>query len=194
MSDAGWAVVRDAMPVPGWLEGRGGQPEAYCHRQMIDAVRYLNDNGCKWLAMPLDFPLWDRVYAFNRRWRIKGLLGELHDRLRVQDRDAARPLLRHARARFHRLALVWADGAYTGRLVDWAAEKLHLELQIIKRSDDTSGFVVLPRRWVVERTNAWLMRTRRLARDYEGLPEVHEQMVVWSMTTLMTRRLARRRA
>ncbi|QMU69763.1 IS5 family transposase [Streptacidiphilus sp. P02-A3a] len=260
MSDAGWAVVRDAMPVPGWLEGRGGQPEAYCHRQMIDAVRYLNDNGCKWLAMPLDFPLWDRVYAFNRRWRIKGLLGELHDRLRgqvredagrdpqptagiadsqtvrasahvpqassgydagkrtpgrkrhllvdclglllgvvvtaasVQDRDAARPLLRHARARFHRLALVWADGAYTGRLVDWAAEKLHLELQIIKRSDDTSGFVVLPRRWVVERTNAWLMRTRRLARDYEGLPEVHEQMVVWSMTTPMTRRLARRRA
>jgi transposase len=260
MSDAEWALVRDAMPVPGWLEGRGGQPEGYCHRQMIDAVRYLNDNGCKWRAMPVDFPAWDRVYAFNRRWRVKGLLNELHDRLRgqvredagrdpeptagiidsqsvrgsahvpkessgydagkrtpgrkrhllvdclglllgvvvtaasVQDRDAARPLLQRARARFHRLALVWADGAYTGGLVTWAAEKLHLKLQIIKRSDDMSGFVVLPRRWVVERTNAWLMRTRRLGRDYEGLPEVHEQMVVWSMTTLMTRRLARRRA
>jgi hypothetical protein len=45
MSGREWAVVRDAMPVPGWLEGRGGQPEGYCHRQMIDAVRYLNDNG-----------------------------------------------------------------------------------------------------------------------------------------------------
>lgn len=41
MSDAEWAIVRDAMPVPGWLEGRGGQPEGYCHRQMVDAVRYL---------------------------------------------------------------------------------------------------------------------------------------------------------
>lgn len=260
MSDAEWAVVRDAMPAPGWLEGRGGQPEGYCHRQMIDAVRYLNDNGCKWRAVPVDFPAWDRVYAFNRRWRVKGLLKELHDRLRgqvredagrdpepsagivdsqtvrasahvpkassgydagkrtpgrkrhllvdclglllgvmvtaasVQDRDAARPLLERARARFHRLALVWADGGYAGRLVTWAAEELHLKLRIIKRSEGMSGFVVLPRRWVVERTNAWLMRTRRLARDYEGLPEVHEQMVVWSMTALMTRRLARRRA
>ena len=223
-------------------------------------MRYLVDNGCTWRAVPVDFPAWDRVYAFNRRWRVKGLLKELHDRLRgqvredagrdpepsagivdsqsvrasahvpkassgydagkktpgrkrhllvdclglllevqvtaasVQDRDAARPLLERARARFHRLALVWADGGYAGRLVTWAAEELRLKLRIIKRSDDMSGFVVLPRRWVVERTNAWLMRTRRLARDYEGLPEVHEQMVVWSMTALMTRRLARRRA
>lgn len=89
MSGQEWAVVRDAMPVPGWLEGRGGQPEGYCHRQMIDAVRYLNDNGCKWRAMPVDFPAWDRVYAFNRRWRIKGLLSELHDRLRGLLREDA---------------------------------------------------------------------------------------------------------
>lgn len=108
--------------------------------------------------------------------------------------NAARPLLERARARFHRLALVWADGGYAGKLVPWAAGRLHLKLRIIKRSDDASGFVVLPRRWMVERTLSWLMRTRRLARDYEGLPEVHEQMVVWSMTTLMTRRLARRRS
>ncbi|MEU8488791.1 transposase [Streptomyces sp. NPDC048641] len=89
MSDAEWAVVRDAMPVPGWLEGRGGQPESYCHRQMVDAVRYLVAGGITWRAMPVDFPAWDRVYAFFRRWRNKGLTAEFHDRLRDRVRQAA---------------------------------------------------------------------------------------------------------
>ncbi|MEU0837591.1 transposase [Streptomyces sp. NPDC005969] len=69
------------LPVPAWMEGRGGQPEGYCHRQMLDAVFYVVDNGIKWRAMPVDFPAWDRVYAFFRRWREKGLIAELHDRL-----------------------------------------------------------------------------------------------------------------
>lgn len=80
-----------------------------------------------------------------------------------------------------------------GRLVDWAAEKCRLTLQIVKRCDDTAGFVVLPRRWVVERTLSWLMRSRRLVRDYETLPAMHEAMVLWSMTMLMSCRLAGRR-
>jgi transposase len=74
--------VRDLLPVPGWLAGRGGRPEGYCHRQMIDAVRYLVDNGIKWRAMPSDFPPWPRVYAFFARWRDAGLVAELHERLR----------------------------------------------------------------------------------------------------------------
>ncbi|MFB6559577.1 transposase [Streptomyces sp. NPDC056400] len=73
MTDVEWALVRDCLPVPLWLEGRGGQPEAYCHRQMSDAVRYLVAGGITWRAMPGDFPAWDRVYAFARRWRVKGL-------------------------------------------------------------------------------------------------------------------------
>nr|WP_158712673.1 MULTISPECIES: IS5 family transposase [Streptomyces] len=89
MSAAEWAVVRDAMPVPGWLEGRGGQPEGYCHRQMVNAVRYLVAGGITWRAMPADFPAWDRVYAFFRRWRDKGLTAEFHDRLRDRVRQAA---------------------------------------------------------------------------------------------------------
>ncbi|MFD5721515.1 transposase [Streptomyces sp. NPDC127036] len=48
--------MRDLLPVPGWLAGRGGRQEGYCHREMIDAVRYLVDNGIKWRAMPADFP------------------------------------------------------------------------------------------------------------------------------------------
>ncbi|MEV5177158.1 transposase [Streptomyces flaveolus] len=89
MSAAEWAVVRDAMPVPGWLEGRGGQSEGYCHRQMVDAVRHLVAGGITWRAMPADFPAWDRVYVFFRRWRDKGLTAEFHDRLRDRVRQAA---------------------------------------------------------------------------------------------------------
>ncbi len=69
MSDAEWTAVRPLLPMPAWLRGRGGQPEAHCHRAMLDAIRYLVDNGTKWRAMPADFPPWDRVYAFFRRWR-----------------------------------------------------------------------------------------------------------------------------
>jgi len=89
MTDTEWVIVRDAMPVPPWLQGRGGQPEGYCHRQMSDAVRYLVDNGIKWWAMPADFPAWDRVYAFARRWRARGLPAEFHDRLRGMVREDA---------------------------------------------------------------------------------------------------------
>lgn len=87
MTDAEWAVVRPLLPVPGWLRGRGGQPEAYCHRAMLDGMRYLVDNGIKWRAMPADLPPWDRVYAFFRRWRDHGLVREFHDRLRGQVRE-----------------------------------------------------------------------------------------------------------
>ncbi|WP_245599828.1 transposase [Embleya scabrispora] len=87
-TDAEWRVVRAALPVPAWLEGRGGQPEAYCHREMVDAVRFLVDNGIKWRAMPADFPVWTCVYAFFRRWRDQGLAGEFHDRLRARCRIA----------------------------------------------------------------------------------------------------------
>jgi transposase len=61
---------------------------------------------------------------------------------------------------------------------------------IVKRTDKRPTFEVLPRRWVIERTNSWLMRTRRLARDYERLPEHSEAMVKWTMFGVMTRRLA----
>ena len=259
MTEAEWQVVRPLLPVPAWLQGRGGRPDGYCHRVMLDPIRYVVDNGVKWINLPVDFPPYRRVHAFARRWQLNGLLAEFHNRLRdrvreeegrtqdptaaivdsqsvraaanvprstsgwdggkkvggrkrhlvvdclglvlavavtaasVQDRDAAMPLLERLRQQYFSIRLVWADGGYAGRLVEWAAEKLPLTLQIVRRADDTSGFVVLPRRWVVERTLSWLMRSRRLARDYETLPAMHEAMVLWSMTMLMSGRLAGRR-
>jgi transposase len=109
----------------------------------------------------------------------------------VQDRDGAFRLLALLRERCSTIALVWADGGYAGRLVSWAHTVLALTVTIVKRTDDTTGFVVLPRRWVVERTFGWLMRYRRLVRDYDRRPEHHEAMVLWATVAIMTRQLAR---
>ncbi|WP_455770584.1 IS5 family transposase [Streptomyces antibioticus] len=259
MTDAEWAEVRPLLPVPGWMRGRGGRPEGYCHRAMLDAIRYLVDNGIKWRAIPVDFPPWDRVYAFFRRWRENALVKEFHDRLRgrvreklgreaeptagvidsqsvkadavvgadsrgfdggklingrkrhvvvdtlglllgvmvtaadVGDRAAAQVLLAQVTDAHHRLALIWADGGYTGSLVEYCLATLALVLAIVKRSDDMRGFVVLPKRWIVERLFAHLMRSRRLVRDFERRTTSAEAMVYWSMIGLMTRRLARSR-
>ncbi|MGW0884621.1 transposase [Streptomyces sp. NPDC002671] len=103
----------------------------------------------------------------------------------------ARGLPSLGRARYRKIRLMWADGGYTGRLVDRAHEILRLTLEIVKLGDGQAGFQVLPRRWVVERTPTWLMRSRPPARDYETLPASSEAVVLWSMTMLMGRRLAR---
>ena len=85
----------------------------------------------------------------------------------VQDRDGARPLLWNLRKAFPSVRLTWADGGYAGKLVTWATGKLKpkLTLEIVKRPDDLHTFQVLPRRWVVERTLAWITRCRRTVRD-----------------------------
>ena len=114
----------------------------------------------------------------------------------VQDRDAARPLLWNLRKAFPAVSLAWADGGYAGKLVTWAASKLKpkLKLVIVRRPDDLHTFQVLPRRWVVERTLAWITRHRRTVRDYERLPAHHETYIYWAMIIVMTRRLARKAA
>ncbi|HEU5475652.1 MAG TPA: transposase [Actinophytocola sp.] len=120
------------------------------------------------------------------------LLSVLVTAASVQDRDAARPLLDALAASYHRIRLVWVDGGYAGKLLGWTRTSLTIVLQIVKRSDDTTGFVVLPRRWVVERSLAWITRHRRCVRDYERLPTHHEAMVHWSMIHITSRRLAKR--
>jgi transposase len=108
----------------------------------------------------------------------------------TQDRVAARCLLRRLRATGgSRTALVWADGGYTGTLLGWAHATLGLVVEIVKRPE-LPHFTVLPRRWVVERTLAWITGHRRCVRDYERLPHHHEAMVRWAMIRITSRRLA----
>jgi transposase len=119
------------------------------------------------------------------------LLAVLVTAASIQDRDAARPLLWNLRQAFPQIRLAWADGGYAGKLVTWAKTALSLALEIVKRPDDLHTFKVLPRRWVVERTLAWITRHRRTVRDYERLGARHETYVYWAMIIVMTRRLAR---
>jgi putative transposase len=107
----------------------------------------------------------------------------------VQDRDAARPLLWNLHRSSRRVRLAWADAVYNGgRLASWAAA-LKMTIQVVARRSP-HAFEVLPRRWVVERTFAWISKHRRTVRDYETLPASHEAMILWAMTALMARRLA----
>lgn len=88
-----------------------------------------------------------------------------------------------------RLKLIWADSGYDGApLTRWIHSVANITLQIIKRTE-LHVFRVLPRRWVVERSSGWLLRYRRLVRDYERRTEHHEAMVYWATVLLMTRRL-----
>ncbi len=107
----------------------------------------------------------------------------------IQDRDGAKLVLRKLLGRFPRLCLIWADGGYRGKLIEWTASFGGWVLEIVKRNDDVKGFKVLPRRWVVERTLGWLGRYRRLSKDYEELVETSESMIYLAMTNLMIRRL-----
>jgi transposase len=111
----------------------------------------------------------------------------------VQDRPGGKGVLSVLAQRFSSIALVWADGGYANHvdrsLIGWARQELGLLLQIVKRTDDVKGFQVLPRRWVVERTFGWLVRNRRLARDYERLTVNSEAMIKIAMIRLMAIRL-----
>jgi putative transposase len=111
----------------------------------------------------------------------------------LQDRDGAKLVLaklneKHkGRRLFPHLKLIWADGGYAGQLIGWAKHLGRWTLEIVKRTE--AGFAVLPKRWIVERTFAWLGKYRRLSKDYETLTESSESMVRITMINLMVHRL-----
>jgi putative transposase len=111
----------------------------------------------------------------------------------VQDRDGARLLLEVLRHNFSRLRLLWADQAYAGELIIWVwalRPWRKVRLEIVRRPEGSKGLLLLPKRWVVERTFAWLGRYRRLSKDYEYLTQTSETMIRVAMIHLMVRRLA----
>ena len=122
----------------------------------------------------------------------------------IPDPVGARDVVRDAPAAFPRLRHLWADMAYQGSAKEWIERELGWTVQVVKRprryvrvpegvdpEPMPTGFQVLPRRWVVERTFAWLGRFRRLSKDYEELPATAEAQIYLAMSTLMLRRLAR---
>ena len=108
----------------------------------------------------------------------------------IQDRDGAKLVLGRLQERYSRLKLIWADGGYAGKLIEWTASFGNWVLEIVKRSDDVAGFKILPHRWIVERTFGWLGRYRRMSKDYEMLPASSEAMALIAMINLMLHRLS----
>ncbi|GGV74015.1 DDE transposase [Streptomyces longisporoflavus] len=256
---AEWALLEPLLPIEACQTKTGGHPEKWPRRQVVDAIRYLVDNGAKWRSLPADFPPWQTVYGFFARWNRAGLVTFIRDQLRrhirtgkgrcpfpvtlivdsqsvkaastvgrdsrgydagkkingrkrhlvvdtlglpvmitvtagdVRDEIIARDLLWRLRLTHPQITQVWADSAYARDLLPaWTADQLWLSLRPVLRPKGTRGFVVLPRRWKVERSLGWIMNARRNARDYERLPQHAEAHLNWAFITLMTRRLTRK--
>lgn len=251
LTDEQWSLIEAMVAVR-----PGGRPAVHPRRRIVEAILYVTRTGCSWRQLPHDFPAWDTVYWYFKRWNGDGTTDRIHDALRaaardaagrdpmasagivdaqsvkaadtvgadsrgydagkkvngrkrhvvvdtlgllivvlvtaanVQDRDGGQLVLGRARMAMPSIVLVWADGGYAGRCVHFARRLLRITVQIVKKPAGQRTFEVLPRRWVVERTLAWLVRCRRLDRDYERLPTHAEAMVKWAMIGLMTRRLA----
>lgn len=113
----------------------------------------------------------------------------------LQDRDGAKEVLSPLADKHWRLSKIWADGGYRGELATWVWNlrqgrgKRRIHLEVVEKAQG-HGFVVLPKRWIVERSFAWLGRSRRLSKDYEALCETGETLIWIAMIHLMTKRLA----
>jgi transposase len=108
----------------------------------------------------------------------------------MQDRDGAKPVLLQAYLASP-VRFVFADAGFAGRLVEWASRILRTTIHVVRKPAGQRGFAVIPRRWAVERTLAWLTAHRRLARDYERHPVISEAMIRWAAINTITRRVAR---
>ncbi len=184
LTDSEWEQVRHIVDPP----GKTGRPPKYPRRRMLDACIYVLRSGCSWRMLPKDFPPWDAVYRTFRRWLARDMFEAMYDELRKlwrsrerRDRDAAMPAVDLAMAKVPGLRMLYADGGYAGERAQEIRDRHGIEVEIVRHPGNRNvglwneaqlplfniptGFVVLPKRWIIERTNAWNDRPRRMNKD-----------------------------
>ena len=198
VSDEEWALVAPYLTL---LPEGAGQRE-HPLREVFDGLRYVVRHGIPWRAMPNDLPPWHAVYDQAQRWLRAGCrAGQPHAALDARERPAggvgrvqAHPRQQGPPRRGHAggqsVELAYVDQGYAGERAEGAAAAHGIRLEVVKLPDAKRGFVLLPRRWVVERSFAWMARCRRLARDYERLPTTLAGLHVVAFVILMLRRAA----
>lgn len=249
LTDEEWSHFEPVLPKP----GKRGRRRRIDLREVVNAIRYLVRTGCGWRMLPVNFPPWQTVYWWFRRFVRLLLFRTIHDIAVMMDREragreaspsagvidsqsikaptattrgydagkkivgrkrhvvvdtdgrllmvnltpadisdsaGAQMILDAIRKRWPWLKHLFADGAYDRAMLMDKAAFLDFIIEVVRRIDGQSGFVVLPRRWVVERTLGWLTRWRRLVRDYEQRLDVSEAMIHVAMGGLLLRRIS----
>jgi putative transposase len=249
LTDAEWSRIAPLLP----RAPKRGRRRSVDLREILNAIRYMARSGGGWRMLPKDFPPWQTVYWWFRRFVRLLLFRTIHDIALMIDREragreaspsagiidsqsvkapaakergydagkkvngrkrhiavdtdgrllmvnlttadisdsaGAQTILAAIRKRWPWLKHLFADGAYDRtKLMDKAAF-LDFVIAIVRRLEGEPGFTVLPRRWVVERTFGWLVRWRRLVRDYEQRLDVSEAMIHVAMGSLLLRRIS----
>jgi transposase len=189
VSDEEWAFVAPYLA----LVREDAPQREHDLREVFNGLRWVVRTGSPWRYMPHDLPPWEAIYQQTRRWLKAGVFEEMvHDLrvlLRLSEGRAPEPTAaildshnEQDRGRVGELAeavqeatgesveLAYVDQGYTGEKAAEEAEAFGMRLEVVRHEEAKRGFVLLPRRWVVERDFAWASRFRRLAKDYERLP------------------------